>query len=200
MLFCPLALSSPLPRTLVVRPLSQLTGDQRGLSSGGNQPGGMQHFSPPGELSSGSLYFICSSHGIWGVVGPSRGPLMGAASSMAASSMGMSVEAGWALPGTVVSAWSSRNPSSGATPSRTVSSKKDMYCFIISLNSRTLSTKRHGQPGIGSLDFSAQYWRACTYAMVFSNCSSLIFWQGNFESGGEGKSFQWRHLGASGVI
>ena len=90
-----------------------------------NQLGGMQHFSPPRELSWGSLYLHLLLTWYLGSSWSLKRPPMGAASSTAASLMGVSVEAGWALPGTVVLAQSLRNPSSGATPSRTVSSKKE---------------------------------------------------------------------------
>ena len=88
--FPPFSIKPSFPRTLAVRPLSQLMGDQRGLSSGGNWPGGMQYFSPPGEPRWGGIYplglFLTQCLGsTWFL---KRSPA-GAASSVAAFSMGV---------------------------------------------------------------------------------------------------------------
>ena len=116
--------------------------------------------------------FVHPSHVTWGVVSSSIGPPKGVASltatsvgtafSTGSSLVGTSVKASWAFLGTVTLVQSSRNPSSGATLSKMVSSEKDMYRSIVPLSSRAHLTKRYGWPSIGRLDFSAQYRRACT--------------------------------------
>ena len=171
-------------------------GDQRGLSSGSNWPGGMQHLPPPREPSWGPYppgLFLTQGLGSTGFL---QRPPNGGCFFHGGPFNGGLAEAGWALPEMDVSGWSSRNPSSRATLPKTVSLGKEMYGSITPLNSRTLPAKRHGWPGVGGLDFSTQDWRACAYASVFFNCSSL---QGNSGSGSGRKSFWQRHLGARGA-
>ena len=99
-LFCPLASSLASPRTLAVRPPSGLTGGWRGLSSGSNWPGGMQHLSPPRKPNWGGFY----RNGLFPVqcLGSTQflqRPPPGAVSSAEASSMGELEEAGRTLSG-----------------------------------------------------------------------------------------------------
>ena len=80
----------------------------------------------PGNLIGKCSLLVGPLLGFQEVLGPSRGLPTGAASSVAAfsarvtssvatSSMGESVDAGWALLGMVVSGWSVRDPSGRAS-------------------------------------------------------------------------------------
>ena len=100
--------------------------------------------------------------------------LVGAGYSVGASSL---AGAGSVFPRIVTQIWPSRDLSWGAAPSRTALSEKVTYGFTTLLNSITHLAKRCGWPGIGRLDFSTQYCKACAYAKVFWDCASLISWQ-----------------------
>ena len=133
----------------------------------------------------GSSGWSLTVTGWW--VGPLRGFPVGAASSVAtsigadssagSSSVEVLIEAGVAFLGIVTLVRSSRDLSCDAALSRTASSENDMYGSTTLLSSRTHPTKRCGWHGISGLAFSAQYCRACTWAMVFCDCPSLISWQ-----------------------
>ena len=158
-LFHPLALSFSFPRTLVVVSLPRFTEGWRGLSSSSNWWRGVQHFPSTGELIWGSsdlclllMWHLGCSRFLKG--SPERGCLHHG--DLFYWNM---VEVGRDSPGMVTLAQSLKNPSSGATLSRMVSSEKDTYCSILSLNSRTHLARRHGWPSIGRLDFSTQYCR-----------------------------------------
>ena len=101
---------------------------------------GCSTFSQPGNWLEGATIFAHSLCGTWGVVGSSRGPLMGAVSSMATSSVVM----GGASLETVNLAQFLKNPSSRVTLPKMISSEKEMCHSIISHNLRMDLTKRCG--------------------------------------------------------
>ena len=120
---------------------------------------------------------------------------VGAGSSAGSSSVKVLVEAGRESPGIVTPVRYSRDPSCEAGPSTMASSENYMYDSIAFLSSRMHLAKRCVWSGIGWLAFFAQYCRACMQSMVFWDCPSLIFWQGNMGSGGSRNAFCWKHLG-----
>ena len=183
---CWALLSPTLPS---VAPLPQLTKSQRSLSGGGCQLGGwdavplssqqnhhrkLLPFTSPhaaqGGISGSSAGLLMVAIG---AVSSSVGSSVGAASLVvtsmgSASSVGSSVRAASSV-GSSVGAASSVGTLAG-TSSLVGSSVGAGWVFprIFAwvCPSRDLSqgaalAKRHGQPGIGGLDFSAQYCRAC---------------------------------------
>ena len=115
---------------------------------------GCNTFSQLGNQFGGTSILACFSCGTWGRVDSLRGPPMG----VATSSDGTLVEAGGAS--LEMEVWLPKNPSSRATLPKTISSENETYHSIILCNSRTDPAKRHGQPGIGRLVLSDQYYRA----------------------------------------